>query len=112
ENLAAAARRVRMLRAVRGVCMITLTLLVYAAASLALDAWLDLPASIRSVLFLAWLGAAGGVAVFALLLPLFRRIDLDALAAVVEQRYTDLGERLTSSVELTSGEKQANGSPT
>src|SRR5438093_6078809 len=111
EKLAAASRRVRTLRAIRGLCFLTLTLVFIAAVAVGLDAWLELPANIRSVLFFAWLGAAGTVTVFAVLIPMFRRIDRDAVAAVVEERYTDLSERLTSSVELASGEKEANGSP-
>src|SRR5262249_45649019 len=35
----------------------------------------------------------------------------EALAAAVEQRYGDLGERLTSSVELSDESDRANGSP-
>lgn len=111
DKLAAAARRLRLLRAVRGVCILALTLLLFAAVAFAADAWLDLPAMARTVLLFAWLAVGTGVAVFALCVPLCRRIDRDALAALVEERYADLGERLTSSVELTGEARQANGSP-
>src|SRR5262245_23243102 len=94
DKLDAAARRIRVLRAVRGICLVALTLLLLAAGSFAVDAWLNLPATVRSVMFFAWMGVGTAVAVFGLLLPLCRRIDRDALAALVEQRYTDLGERL------------------
>jgi hypothetical protein len=111
DKLAATARRVRILRAVRGVSVLALTLLLLAAAAFAADAWLDLPAGIRFVSRSVWLGAGASIGVFGLLIPICRRIGQEALAAAVEQRYGDLGERLTSSVELSGESDRANGSP-
>jgi hypothetical protein len=111
DKLAAVARRIRWLRAARGVSVLALTLLFFAAAALAADAWLDLPAVVRSGLFLTWIGLGVSAVIFSLLVPLCRRMDAESLAALVEQRYRDLGERLTSSVELSGDAEVANGSP-
>src|SRR5262249_29478706 len=111
DKLDAAARRIRILRAVRGACVLFLALLCFAAAALAADQWLELTAGVRRALFFAWVGVGINIALFALIVPLIRRIDPESLAAVVEERYGDLGERLTSSVELSSDASQANGSP-
>jgi hypothetical protein len=111
DKFAAAARRVRILRAVRGASLLVLTLLLFAAAAFAADAWLELPAAVRAGLLFAWMGVGASIGVFGLLLPPCRRIDREALAALVEQRYSDLGERLTSSVELSGESGRAHGSP-
>ena len=94
DKLDAAARRIRMLRAVRGACLLFLALLCFAAAALAADQWLELAAGVRRALFFAWVGVGVNIALFALIVPLIRRIDPESLAAVVEERYGDLGERL------------------
>src|SRR5262249_10706976 len=106
DKLAAAARRIRVLRFVRGVSLLAFTLILFAAVAFAADAWLDLPAGIRAALLGSWIAVGTSIGVFGLIVPLFRRIDRDALAAVVEQRYGDLGERLTSSVELTGSARR------
>jgi hypothetical protein len=111
EKLAAAARRVRLLRAVRGASLCTLIMLVTGGTALAADAWLDLPAQVRGAFLAGWLGLGAGTMFFGLLLPLCRRLDVDALAALVEEKYPDLGERLTSSVELADEGASAHGSP-
>src|SRR5262249_5832179 len=111
EKLAAAARRVRLLRAVRGLSILTLTLVLVAAAALVVDAWLDLPAVVRRIILASWTGLGVGLALFGILVPLCRRIDTSALAALVEERHPDLGERLTSSVELSDDTRSANGAP-
>jgi hypothetical protein len=111
EKLDAAARRIRLLRAVRGCSVLALALILTGAATLTADAWLDLPSFARQALFSAWIGMGAGLAIFGVLVPLCRRIDLDALAALIEVKYPDLGERLTSSVELTDDKHLANGSP-
>jgi hypothetical protein len=111
QKLAAAAQRVRRLRAIRGFSLLMATLILSGAAALALDAWLGLPGVVRLVLLCGWVSAGAGIAIGYLLIPLVRRIDSTALAALVEEKYADLGERLTSSVELTSTARPANGSP-
>ena len=111
DKLTAVARRIRWLRAARGVSILALVLLLFVAAALAADAWLDLPAVVRSGLLITWIGLGVSAAIFSLLVPLCRRMDAEALAALVEHRYRDLGERLTSSVELSGEAGGANGSP-
>jgi hypothetical protein len=80
-------------------------------AALFADYWLDLPVISRQVLFCMWLAAGVALLFFGLLIPLRRRIDVRALAAVIEQKYPDLGERLTSSVELADSDGNGHGSP-
>ena len=46
-----------------------------------------------------------------LVLPLMRRFDAAALAAVIEEKYPDLGERHTTSVELADGDDDFHGAP-
>jgi hypothetical protein len=111
EKLTAMARRVRLLRAVRGFSVLTLTLALVAAAALTADAWLDLPVFVRRVLLACWCGLGVGLALFGILVPLCRRIDASALAALIEERHPELGERLTSSVELSGDVRGVNGAP-
>ena len=58
-------------------------------------------------------GAAIGLLVFffGLLLPLNRRVDAAAIAAAVEEKYPELAERLTTSVELADGARRASTAP-
>lgn len=111
DKLAAAARRVRLLRAVRGISLVVLVLVLGAAAALAADAWLGLPGLVRTGLLITWVVLGVLAALVGLVLPLARRLDADALAALVEEKYPDLGERLTSSVELAGVQDLWAGSP-
>jgi hypothetical protein len=111
DKLAAAAWRVRLLRAARGASLLALVMVLTGGAALAADAWLDLSALVRGGLLAAWLGLSAFTAIVGLLLPLCRRLDVDALAALVEEKYPELGERLTSSVELADETDSAYGSP-
>jgi hypothetical protein len=110
DKLDAAAYRIRVFRAVRGLSLLALALLLLAAMALAADAWLDLAANVRRALFFIWVGAGTSIAIFTLIVPLLRGIDPESLAAVVEERWSDLGERLTSSVELSGEAGRAHGS--
>jgi hypothetical protein len=110
-RLTALRRRIRLLRAVGGLTRLVIVLSLLAAAAVVVDCWLDLPAQTRQIVFLSWLAVGiawlgRGVAV-----PLCRRIDAAALAAVIEEKYPDLGERLSSAVELVGTSVEANGSP-
>jgi hypothetical protein len=58
------------------------------------DYLLDLPASVRETALVAWLG-----------------LGAEALAAVIEEKYPELGERLTSTVELAGDADTYHGSP-
>src|SRR5262245_61395093 len=103
-------RRIRLVRATRGLCLLTLTVLVLLGVLFFADTLLTLP---RAVLRWALLGSAGLtalVAVCGLLLPLLRRHDPEALAALIEERYPELGERLTTTVELAGNRDAWHGS--
>jgi hypothetical protein len=109
-KLTALARRIRLLRAVRGLCLLTLTLLVLLGGLFLADALLALrPGVLRGAL----LGVAGVtllVTVGGVLVPLCRRHDPEALAALIEERYPELGERLTTTVELAGNRDAWHGS--
>src|SRR3954452_18859972 len=77
DKLEHAARRVRWLRLVRGVSLLLLVLLVTGGAAILADALFDLPVLVRGILFSTWASLGAGLAVFGLLLPVCRRIDLD-----------------------------------
>jgi hypothetical protein len=110
-RLDALARRVRLLRAVRGVGLVFLVLVLTAGVALLADSWLVLPAGIRQVLFCVWLGLGLATLFRALIRPLRQRLDPAALAAAVEEKYPDLGERLTTVVELADEPGDDHGSP-
>jgi hypothetical protein len=110
DRLAAVARRVRRLRAVFGFSLLVLTLGVSAGAAVLADFLLPLDSSVRQTVLALWLGLGVAAVLFGLVLPLRQPLDADALAAVVEQRYPDLAERLTSSVELAGVNGDSHGS--
>jgi hypothetical protein len=111
EKLTALARRIRLLRAVRGVSFVALVLLLTGSAALLLDAWLELPAVVRGLLLAGWLALGAFATVATVVVPLARSLRSEALAALIETKYPDLGERLTSAVELAGGADSAHGSP-
>jgi hypothetical protein len=111
-RLAVVARRIRWLRGVRGLSLLLLILLPTAAAAVLADILYDgLPIVARVGLLAAWLGLGTLTALLCLVLPLRRRLDPAALAALVEETYPQLGERLTSTVELTHAAGAHHGSP-
>jgi hypothetical protein len=112
DQLTAVARRVRLLRTARGLSFVVLLLAVVGGGTLLADACFNLPGGVRAGLFAAWLGLGLLIILFGLLLPLCRRLDTAALAAIVEEKYPDLGERLTATVELTQHRDVGHGSPT
>src|SRR5262249_29693429 len=103
RHLSAVAARVRLLRALRGLSVLVLTLALLGGAALLADYFLGLPAAVRVGLSGAWAGLGLGLLVFGVVVPLTRRIDLDAVAAAVEEQDPDLGERLTTTGELAGG---------
>ncbi len=110
SRLQAVAKRVRLLRVVRGLSLLVLALSLTAAAAVLADYCLELPAVVRRIDLALWftLGAVVGMA--ALLRPLSRKLDPADLAAIIEEKYPDLAERLTSSVELAGQPGKAHGS--
>src|SRR5262249_36492513 len=100
DKLALLARRIRLLRALRGTSLLILTLVLIIGGTLLLDLWLDLPRTGMAVSLGLLAGLGLSAAVFGLIIPLCRRLDADSLAAIIEEKYPELGERLTSTVEL------------
>ena len=110
-QLDAAGRRVRLLQTVRGTGLVVLVLAVTAGLALFVD-WLSpLPTLTRLVVFGVWAALGLATLTFGLILPLSRRVEAAALAAVIERRYPDLGERLTSAVGLDGQTSGMHGSP-
>ncbi len=111
NRIAAVAHRVRRLRFLRGLGLLCVVLALGFGAALLADYFLDLSSAVRVGVVCAW-GGLGLVVFFAgLVLPLMRRFDAAALAAVIEEKYPDLGERLTTSVELADGNDDFHGAP-
>ena len=111
ERLDTLARRVRRLRGLRGTSLLVLALTLFAASALLVDLALgeSLAPLPRAVILAAWLMLGAVVAFVSLIRPSSRRLDPADLAAVVERKYPDLHERLTSSVELASGDGHGAG---
>ncbi len=108
-RLEAVARRVRLLRALRGLSLVTVVLGLTAAAAFVTDYFVHLPSLVRAVVLAGWSGLGIASLLFGIVLPLSRRLDLDGLAAVVEEHYPQLAERLLNSVDLTRVADEGNG---
>ncbi|MCI0460584.1 MAG: hypothetical protein L0Z62_26825 [Gemmataceae bacterium] len=109
-KLASLARRIRLLRALRGFSLVALTLVLLPGGLFVTDLLFGLPPQALRYGLLGIAGTALLVVVFGLVVPLCRRLDLDGLAALIEQRYPELGERLTTTVELADQQDQWHGS--
>src|SRR5690606_11926585 len=98
EGLASRLRWVALMRGLGRLAVITAAL---CAAALLVDWLWPLSGTLRT----AWLALIVGVMGYLLwreiLTPMFRRFTAAELAAIVEDHYPELGERLTSTVELT-----------
>ncbi len=103
--------RIRLLRAVGGFALLVVIVSFLAASAMLADYWLDLPTQTRQVVLVTWLAVAIGWLLRGVIIPLCRRIDAAALAAVIEVRYPTLGERLSSTVELADVSVEGHGSP-
>ena len=110
SRLAAVARRVRILRVVRGLSLVALALLLTGGTALLADYLVALPAAVRLALFGGWVILGVGTLFVGLVLPLSRRLGAADLAAVVEQKYPELAERLTTTVELAQTGGRYHGS--
>src|SRR5579884_3240790 len=110
-RLAALRWRIRLLWALGGFALLIVAISFLAAAAMLADYWLDLPAHTRQIVFLTWLAAALAWLLWGVMVPLCRRIDTAALAAVIEEKYPDLGERLSITVELADASAEGHGSP-
>jgi hypothetical protein len=103
--------RIRLLQAVGSFAMLVVVLGFSAPTAVLADRWLDLPAQTRQFVFLAWLAVGIAWLARSVAVPLCRRIDASTLAAVIEEKYPDLGERLSSAVELVGKSAEGHGSP-
>jgi hypothetical protein len=111
-KLTSVARHLRFLRAVRGLSLLLLVLALTAELALLADAALGLPVVVREGLLASWIALGAGLALFGLLVPVCRRIEPEDLAALIEEKYPELGERLTSTVELADAADIHHGSRT
>ncbi|MGE3804720.1 MAG: hypothetical protein AB7K24_08625, partial [Gemmataceae bacterium] len=87
----------------RGISLVALTVMLSGGAALVADLAFDLPALARQVLLISWIGLGLLSTLAFLVIPLSRKIQPAALAAVVEEEYPEFDERLTTSVELSEG---------
>src|SRR4051812_46925315 len=101
QKLSALAGHVPRFRLLRGLSLLALVLAVGCTGVFLLDLALDLTEEILSWLLAGLAVVTLATLLFGLVLPLRKRLDVDALAALIEKKYPELGERLTSSVELT-----------
>jgi len=111
NRLAAIAWRIRLLRTLRGLSLLALSLLLLGGLIVGSDYWFGLPVWLREVLFGIWLCAAASVLVKGLVVPLCRSLSPQSLAALIEEKYPELGERLTSLVDLTARSEVQHSSP-
>src|SRR5262245_56821111 len=112
DRLGALASRVRLLRGLRGLCVLVLVRALTAAVAIGTD-WVvggRLPIRVRGITLAVW-SVLGILLAWAGYRSFTSRIDPANLAAAVEERHPDLGERLTSSVELCQNSDEGNGSP-
>jgi hypothetical protein len=105
------ARRIRFLRALHGGSLLLIALVGTMSAAVFADYSLDLRPAVRLAFLLTWgiLGIAS--AVRGIVLPLCCHLGPEVLAALIEERYPELGERLTSAVELAGSTANYHGSP-
>jgi hypothetical protein len=103
--------RIRLLRAGGSFALLVLVLGFLATAAVLVDFWLDLPDLVRQIVFSMWLAVGIAWLLRGVIVPLCRRIDAAALAAVIEEKFPDLGERLSSAVELADASTEGHGSP-
>ena len=98
----------------RGLSLFVLVLAATAGGALLADYWSgqQLPAVLRQITLTTWLGLGVSILFGGLIVPLCRRLNPEALAAVIERKYPELAERLTTSVEVTHHHDEGNGSPT
>jgi hypothetical protein len=105
------AQHLRRQRLLRGLGLLGLTLAPLAGLALLADVFWQLPSWLRWAALALWLMVGLFTAWRALLGPLLRRLDRAALAAVIEQRHPELGERLSTTVELAGTDELGHGSP-
>jgi hypothetical protein len=111
DKINSLARKMALLRLTRSIAVTALILVVSAGLIWAADYWLNLPRGVRFGMLGGWfvLALAG---IIRCAKNLSHKADADALAALIEQEYPNLAERLLTSVELTEAAENAHGSRT
>jgi hypothetical protein len=110
QKLTAVIRRLRFMRTLRGACGLMIGLVVLLGFAIFLDWVFDLPGEARSLVLIGWIGLGVWLAFRQLILPLRRRPSAEAVAAAIEERFPELAERLTTSVELAPLSDDFHGS--
>src|SRR5262249_43247304 len=108
-KLSSLSTRVRLLRSLRGISLLGIALVVIAAAAFLADFAFELSVVGRIAVMAGGVMAGFSALIVGLVLPGLRRLDEEALAAAVEQHYPELGERLTTSVELATRRHDYHG---
>ena len=98
DGLASRLRRVALWR---GLGQLAVTAAALCAAALLADWFWPLSDSLRIGWLAVVVGVLGSMLWMQVLTPVFRRFTAAELAAIVESHYPELGERLTSTIELT-----------
>jgi hypothetical protein len=105
-------QRLWRVETVTGVCRIAASLVLSLLLVFISDRLWETSAGVRAAIFLCGLGGALAGGVFWARRWVWQRRDLRALAALVQQKYRRLGDRLLGIVELANEEKHpANFSP-
>jgi hypothetical protein len=102
--------RIRLLRAARGLSLLVLILSLLIGGAFLCDSLQELSPEVLAVLLGLMSATAAGLVLFGILVPACRRLDAPSLAALIEEEYPELGERLTSTVELASSREAIHGS--
>lgn len=92
--------RIRALSVVSGLAAAVIVLSAIALVVMTLDYWVDLSATSRWLAFLTLLGSGCGFGAY-ILRRVFSEVPLPELAAAVEEKHPEFGERLLSLVEFT-----------
>jgi hypothetical protein len=109
-KLASVARRIRLLRAARGLSLLVLVTVLLIGGVFLVDLALGLTQPALAVALALLAAATSLIVLFGVVVPLSRALDPEALAAIIEEKYPELGERLTSTVELAGHPETAHGS--
>ena len=110
-GLARVGRRLRSVRAIRGLGTLLLVAAGVAAVAMAADFLRPLPTRARWIAWGAWIGAGVVVCLTGIAWPLIRRQRRQELAAVAERPYPSLARRLSTAVVLAEEAGRAHGSP-
>ena len=104
QQLLALDRQIRDLAFLRGTGRLVLGLCLFLGCGLVLDALLDLNSALRWGLLISGMALAGLLVWRGLIRPAFAPVSLSTLAAMIEEQFPELRERLISLVELRGGD--------